>query len=81
MVSPKEAAKLVLEQTGYEEVFVVKDYDFIHYVVEATPVKGKLPKCAQATFGVNKFTGRVTAFHLRPFGTLEKYQKAKICNL
>ncbi len=78
MVSPRDAAKRVLAYTGYEEVFCVKDYDFIHYVVEATPKKGQLPKCAQATFGVNKFTGQVTAFHLRPFGTLEKYQRAKV---
>ena len=80
MISPAEAAKKVLDHTKYEEVICVKDYDLTHYVVEAIPVKGKLPKCAQTTFGVHKITGEVTAFHARPFGTLEKYQNAKRLN-
>lgn len=79
MISPAEAAKKVLEHTGYEQVLSVKDYDLGHFVVEAIPEKGKLPKCAQVTFGVDKKTGEVTAFHPRPFGTLEKLQKAKAC--
>lgn len=77
MISPAEAAKKVLETQKYEQVIRVKDYDSKHYVVEALPEKGKLPHGAQTTFGVDKITGQVTAFHARPFGTLEKYQNAK----
>ena len=77
MISPAEAANKVLQHTNYEEVLSVKDYDMRHYVVTALPEKGKLARTAQCTFGVDKKTGEVTAFHARPFGTLEKYQSAK----
>lgn len=77
MISPAEAANKVLEHTGYEEVLSVKDYDLKHYVVTALPEKGKISRTKQCTFGVDKISGEVTAFHARPFGTLEKYQKAK----
>lgn len=78
MISPAEAANKVKETQGYEQVLCVRDYDFAHYVVDALPKQGKLPgPGVQTTFGVHKETGEVTAFFPKPFGTLEKYQKAK----
>ncbi len=75
MISPAEAAKKVLETQKYNEVIFVKDYDAQHYVVEALPEKFAIG--IQTTFGVDKNTGAVTAFHLQPGSTLEKYVHSK----
>lgn len=79
MISPVEAANKVKESQGYEQVIRVKDYDLKHYVVEALPKANKMPHGAQTTFGVDKKTGQVTAFFLKPGSTLEKYLSAKDC--
>lgn len=81
MISPAEAAKKVKETQGYEEVLQVKDYDPQHYVVEAWPKADKMPHGEQTTFGVDKSTGKVTAFQLNPgTGTLDRYLNAKNCD-
>lgn len=80
MITPEEAANKVMTTQGYEQVLAVKDYDAQHYVVEALPKKNKLPHGAQTTFGVDKATGQVTAFHLQPGSTLERYLSAKRCD-
>ena len=79
MISPAEAANKVKQTQNYQQVLKVKDYDAKHYVVEALPVANKIPKGAQTTFGVDKNTGQVTAFHLQPGSTLERYLAAKDC--
>ena len=77
MISPAEAANRVKETQHYEWVIRVKDYDIKHYVVEALPKKDQLPHGEQTTFGVDKNTGEVTAFYLRPGSTLEKFLHVK----
>jgi hypothetical protein len=80
MITPTRAAIKVKRISSYEEVMMVKSYDLLHYIVEALPQKGKLPNTGTpTTFCVNKLTGIVTTFHPRPFGTLEKYQNARVC--
>lgn len=79
MMTPAEAANKVKTTQKYEQVLRVKDYDAQHYVVEALPEANKIPKGSQTTFGVDKRTGQVTAFHLRPGSTLEKFLSAKDC--
>ena len=37
MISPENAANLVLKKTGYKKLCNVRDYDNKHYVVMATP--------------------------------------------
>lgn len=81
MITPVEAANKVLESQGYEQVIRVKDYDAQHYVVEALREKNKIHRGEQVTFGVDKKTGEVTAFFLRPGSTLEKYLSAKDCKI
>lgn len=76
MISPEEAAKLVLNKTGYKSLYFVKDYDDKHYVVCAAPDDEKL-YLTDNTFGVDKNTGVVSNFSVNS-QTVEAYQKANI---
>lgn len=77
MISPENAAELVLKETGYKKLYNVRDYDLSHYVVMAAPNDDKLYKDAQTTFGVDKKTGKVTSFILNGL-TIQKFNRSKI---
>lgn len=76
MISPENAANLVLKKTGYKKLCNVRDYDNKHYVVMATPDENTF-KNYQTLFGVDKNTGDVTNFMLNS-ESIEAFQNAKI---
>ena len=76
MISPENAANLVLKKTGYKKLCNVRDYDNKHYVVMATPDENAF-KNYQTLFGVDKNTGYVTTFMLNS-ESIEAFQNAKI---
>lgn len=76
MISPENAANLVLKKTGYKNLCNVRDYDSQHYVVMATPDENTF-KGYQTTFGVDKNTGAITNFMLNA-DTVDAFQSAKI---
>ena len=76
MISPENAANLVLKKTGYKKLCNVRDYDNKHYVVMATPDENTF-KNYQTLFGVDKNTGYVTTFMLNS-ESIEAFQNAKI---
>lgn len=77
MISPKKASEIVLKHTGYKHVYNVKDYDSKHYIVSAAPDNKQIYRTLQTTFGVNKNTGKVTAFVLNG-STYDSYMNAKV---
>lgn len=76
MISPENAANLVLKKTGYKKLCNVRDYDNKHYVVMATPDENTF-KNYQTLFGVDKNTGAITNFILNS-ESIEAFQNAKI---
>ena len=76
MISPENAAKLVLNKTGYKKLCNVRDYDAQYYVVMAIPDDEHF-KGYQTVFGVDKKTGAVTNFMLNS-ETIEAFQNAEI---
>ena len=76
MISPENAANLVLKKTSYKKLCNVRDYDSQHYVVMATPDENTF-KNYQTLFGVDKNTGDITNFMLNS-ETIEAFQNAKI---
>lgn len=80
MITAKEAADLVKKSEKLGFVVGVKDFDKDHYVVEALPNDHEIPEGINTTYGVDKNTGKVTAFYLIPGQTLEKYLSAKVVN-
>ena len=76
MISPENAANLVLKKTGYKKLCNVRDYDSQHYVVMATPDENTF-KNYQTLFGVDKNTGAITNFILNS-ESIEAFQNAKI---
>ena len=76
MISPENAANLVLKKTGYKKLCNVRDYDSQHYVVMAIPDDEHF-KDYQTVFGVDKETGAITNFILNS-ESIEAFQNAKI---
>ena len=76
MISPENAANLVLKKTGYKKLCNVRDYDNKNYVVMATPDENTF-KNYQTLFGVDKNTGAITNFILNS-ESIEAFQNAKI---
>ena len=76
MISPENAANLVLKKTGYKKLCNIRDYDNKHYVVMAIP-DDKHFKGYQTVFGVDKKTGDVTNFMLNS-ETVDTYQRSEI---
>ena len=76
MISPENAANLVLKKTGYKKLCNVRDYDSQHYVVIATPDENTF-KNYQTLFGVDKNTGTITNFILNS-ETIDTYQRSEI---